>query len=161
MTDPKMSERRRHLAQVNIATMRRNLDDPVMAGLVARVEEMNALGERSRGFVWRLRAEDIDEKELQAFAPYLISFAPSRLFYNMSVEGIADLKQFVTKTAHADMLRDRHNWILHSARTTLALWWIPIGHRPTIAESAMRLRSVHENGPTKDAFTFDVPFGAL
>jgi hypothetical protein len=157
-----MCELRGHLAQVNIATMRGHSADPIVAGLVARVAEMNALAERSKGFVWRLRAEDINEKELQVFAPYLIPFEPTRLFYNMSVwESVADLKQFVTKTAHADMLRDRHRWILHSDCATLALWCIPVGHRPAVAESAMRLRSVRKNGPTKYAFTFDVLFDAL
>jgi hypothetical protein len=157
-----MSEPRHHLAQVNIARMRGHLNDAAMAGLGARVDEMNALAERSKGFVWRLRTEEFNEKELQVFATYFTPFDPSRLFYNMSVwESIGDLKQFVGKTAHADMLRDRNRWILNSDRATLALWWIPIGHRPTIAESAVRLRSVQENSPTKCAFTFAVIFDAL
>src|SRR2546428_578199 len=37
-----------HLAQVNIARMRGAFTDPVMAGLVARVEEMNALAKAVR-----------------------------------------------------------------------------------------------------------------
>jgi len=41
-----------HLAQVNIARMRAPLEDPLMAGFVARLDEINALADRSAGFVW-------------------------------------------------------------------------------------------------------------
>ena len=37
-----------HLAQVNIARMRGSPADPVMNGLVSRIEEMNRLAERLR-----------------------------------------------------------------------------------------------------------------
>ena len=43
-----------HLAQVNIARMRGQPGAEVMAGLVARIGEMNRLADQSRGFVWRL-----------------------------------------------------------------------------------------------------------
>ncbi len=35
-----------HIAQVNIGRMKAALEDPVMAGFVARLEEINALGKR-------------------------------------------------------------------------------------------------------------------
>jgi Domain of unknown function (DUF3291) len=44
-------------AQVNVARMRAPLDDPVMAGFVARLAEINALADQSPGFVWRLQTE--------------------------------------------------------------------------------------------------------
>jgi hypothetical protein len=44
-----------HVAQVNIGRMKAALEDPVMAGFVARLEEINALADRSPGFVWRLK----------------------------------------------------------------------------------------------------------
>src|SRR5437870_13571193 len=46
-----------HLAQVNIAQMKGPLDAAIMAGFVARLEEINALADRSQGFVWRLQSE--------------------------------------------------------------------------------------------------------
>jgi hypothetical protein len=36
-----------HIAQVNIGRMKAALEDPVMAGFVARLEEINALADRS------------------------------------------------------------------------------------------------------------------
>ena len=47
-----------HIAQVNIARMKAPLEDPVMAGFVARLEEINALADRSPGFVWRLQTSE-------------------------------------------------------------------------------------------------------
>ena len=43
-----------HVAQVNIGRILEELDHPVMAGFVNRLDEINALADRSPGFVWRL-----------------------------------------------------------------------------------------------------------
>jgi hypothetical protein len=37
------------------------------------------------------------------------------------------------------------------------LWWVPAGHRPSIAEAEDRLVDLRENGPTARAFTFRSP----
>jgi hypothetical protein len=144
-----------HLAQVNIATMRSAPDAPAMMGLIARIDEMNRLAEQSPGFVWRLPGSQVGHDALRVFADYVVPFEPQRLFYNMSVwKSVEDLRGYVFKTAHADTLRLRQEWIEHFDRARLALWWVPVGHIPTIAESALRLRSVQERGATPYAFTF-------
>ena len=56
-----------HLTQVNIGRARGAITDPVMQGFVARLNEINALAERSPGFVWRLQTED---GNATAFRPY-------------------------------------------------------------------------------------------
>jgi hypothetical protein len=40
----------------------------------------------------------------------------------------------------------------------LALWWIPAGHIPTVAEAIDRLKLLEQRGPSPDAFTFRKPF---
>jgi hypothetical protein len=148
-----------HLAQANIARMRGGLSDGVMSGLAARIEEMNAVAEQSPGFVWRLKGADADSENLRVFADYFVPFDVERLFYNMSVwESIEALKDYAFKTRHAEMLKNKASWIEHFERAHLALWWIPAGHVPTIAESAERLRAIHERGPTEFAFTFHATF---
>jgi hypothetical protein len=47
-----------HLAQVNTARMNADLDDPVMSGFVQRLDEINALADGSKGFVWRFQTEE-------------------------------------------------------------------------------------------------------
>lgn len=46
-----------HLAQINVARFRAPLDDPQLADFVAQLDSINALAERSDGFVWRLTSE--------------------------------------------------------------------------------------------------------
>jgi hypothetical protein len=152
---------RHHLAQVNVARMRAAVDDAAMSDFVARVDEMNQLAEQSGGFVWRLRGSEIPPGELLAFENYSTPFDPARFFYNMSVwETVDDLKRYVFNSAHVEMFRGRTRWMDHFDRASLALWWIPAGHRPSVAESAERLRAVEEKGATPFAFTFKSPFPA-
>jgi len=70
--------RRLHLAQVNIARMRASLDDPIMSGLVARLDEINALADTRPGFVWRLQTSGGN-------ATYLRPYDDDRILFNMSV----------------------------------------------------------------------------
>ena len=67
-----------HIAQINIARMNAALDDPVMAGFVARLDEINALADRSPGFVWRLQTPEGN-------ATYLRPYADERILVNLSV----------------------------------------------------------------------------
>lgn len=46
---------RYHLAQFNIARLRAPLDSPVLAGFVDQLDAVNAIGDASPGFVWRLQ----------------------------------------------------------------------------------------------------------
>jgi hypothetical protein len=63
------------------------------------------------------------------------------------------LRQYAFRTAHSEMVRDKQEWIEKFDKAHLALWWIAVGAVPTMADSATRLRSVQENGPTEFAFT--------
>ena len=44
-----------HIAQLNIGRFRFPTDDPRMAGFMENLDRVNALAERSEGFVWRLK----------------------------------------------------------------------------------------------------------
>jgi uncharacterized protein DUF3291 len=66
-----------HLAQVNIARMRGTLDAPVMAELSARIDEINAVADRSPGFVWRLQ-------DGAGNATYLRPYDDDRILFNLS-----------------------------------------------------------------------------
>ena len=46
-----------HLAQLNIGKFRFPTDDPRMAGFMQNLDRVNAIAERSEGFVWRLKDE--------------------------------------------------------------------------------------------------------
>lgn len=144
-----------HLAQVNLARMRAPPGDPLMAGLIDRIDEMNRLAEASPGYVWRLPGSQATHEALPVFERCFVPFAPELIFYNLSVwESEEDLSRYVFQSPHAAMLRGKESWLEPSDRVHLALWWIPAGQQPTVAESAERLLSVEELGPTPLAFTF-------
>ena len=143
-----------HIAQVNIGRMRAPLEDPVMAGFVARLDEINALADRSPGFVWRLKTE-------AGNATYLRPYDDDRILFNMSVwESIEQLKRYVYYTAHVEVLKRRHDWFEKFAGAYTALWWVPQGHRPGIDEAKKRLAHLDAHGPSAFAFTFKHPFPA-
>jgi hypothetical protein len=153
-----------HLAQVNIAWMHGAIDEPVMEGLASRVDEINRLAEESPGFIWRLKASKVTHEALEVFAVDFPGFHRDRFFYNMSVwDSLDHLRAYTFHSAHAELLNDRHQWVDHIEGASVALWWIPIDHRPSIAESAERLRSVRNLGPTPYAFTLrnSFPRGSL
>ena len=137
-----------HLAQVNIARMKGLLEDPVMAGFVSRLDEINTLADRSPGFVWRLQTT-------QGNATYLRPYDDDRILFNLSVwESPDHLKQYVYATAHAELLRQRHDWFDRFDQVNVALWWVPAGHTPGIDEAKKRLDHLSMHGPSQFAFTF-------
>ena len=142
-----------HLAQVNIATLRYPMDGPELAGFVAQLEPINALADAAPGFVWRLQTEDGDATAIRPFDD-------ERIMVNLSVwESLEALRTFVYASRHLDVMRRRREWF-HRMDTYLALWWVPAGTIPTVAQAKDRLQLLAANGPNPDAFTFRVPFPA-
>lgn len=143
-----------HLAQINIARMKTLLTDPAMAGFVARLDEINALADHSPGFVWRLQSSEGNATSIQ---PY----ADERILVNMSVwETLEALRQYVYRSRHAEVLRQRHAWFEKSAQAYTALWWVSAGHHPSLVEAKERLEHLERHGSTPYAFTFQKPFAA-
>ncbi len=140
------------LAQLNIAHLAAPLDSPQLADFVANLERINALAERSPGFVWRLQTPAGDATEIEHFGPDVI--------VNLSAwESVEALHDFVYRSAHVEIMRRRKEWF-HKLRTYMALWWVPIGHRPSLEEAESRLKHLETHGPTPQAFTFKQAFPA-
>jgi hypothetical protein len=143
-----------HLAQVNIALAKGPLEGPVMAGFMARLGEINALADRSPGFVWRLQSGEGN-------ATYARPYSDDRIIVNLSVwQSIESLREFVYKSAHAPVMRQRQEWFSRLDRAYLALWWLREGERPTIDDAKERLAHLERHGPTPYAFTFKASFPA-
>jgi hypothetical protein len=146
---------RYHLAQVNIGRLRAPIGDPIMEGFRTQLAPINALADRSPGFVWRLQT---DEGNATAIQPYADD---NQMAINMSVwESLESLRKFVYQTAHVGPLRDRKQWFEPIDGPILALWWIAAGHTPTVAEALERLATLKARGPSPEAFTFRQPFPA-
>jgi hypothetical protein len=141
-----------HLAKANIGRVRAPLEDPIMEGFRTQLDPINALADRSPGFVWRLQTEDGNAMAIRPFAD-------ERIAINMSVwESLDALQQFVYRSAHVQPLRDRKEWFESIEGPILVLWWIPAGHIPTVVEAQERLQVLKDRGPSPEAFTFRASF---
>ena len=141
-----------HLAQINIARLIAPLDDPRIADFVAQLDPVNALAERSPGFVWRLQSAEGNATDIPYDDdPFVI--------VNMSVwESVEALKQFTYSGDHRQVFRERARWFEKMTAPQYCLWWVPVGHVPTVSEGRERLEHYQKHGATEFAFWFNKLF---
>ena len=140
------------LAQLNIGIIRGPIGSQVMAEFVANLDRINALAERSPGFVWRLQTE---EGNATAIRP----FPDENVAVNLSVwRDLESLSAFVYRSAHVEIMRRRREWFERMTEAFLVLWWVRKGHVPTIQEAIGRLELLRTKGPSPEAFTFRQAF---
>jgi len=131
--------------------MKRGLDDPRMAGFVARIDAINALAAASPGFVWTPAGEDPDGEYTNPFDELTL--------FNLSLwDGIESLQQFVYGVRHSDVMRQKGDWFHPPTEAHMALWWIPAGSLPSAADAAARLEYFRERGASPFAFSFKTKF---
>lgn len=137
-----------YLAQINIARMLAPIDDPLMADFVAQLPPINALAEASPGFVWRLQSDSGDATSIKVYDDNMI-------IINLTVwESVEALREYVYKSAHSGVLRERKRWFEKFDGPYYALWWIPAGHLPDPQEAKERLEHLREHGDSDYAFSF-------
>jgi hypothetical protein len=140
------------LAQINIGRIRGPLESEVMREFRAALDEINALAERSPGFVWRF-------KTASGNATSVVAYPDPLVLVNLSVwEDVGSLRDYVYRSDHGRFFARRANWFERMETPPLALWWIPAGTIPTVEEAKARLALLAEKGETAAAFTFRRPF---
>jgi len=141
-----------HLAQINIGRLVAPLDDHKIAEFVAQLGPINALADSTPGFVWRLQSESGNATDIAYNDdPFVI--------VNMSVwKSVEALREFAYKSNHMKVLRDRAKWFEKAEKPTYCLWWIPVGHVPTVAEGRERLEHYQTHGATQYSFWFSQQF---
>jgi hypothetical protein len=143
-----------HLAQINVARMVAPIDDPRMREFVDNLAPINALAESSPGFVWRLQS---DASGNATDIPS--GFDDPMVIVNMSVwESVEALREFTYKTQHLEFFRKRAAWFEKPVQASYAMWWVPVGHLPTVAEGRERLELYRRLGSTPESFWFSQPF---
>lgn len=143
-----------HLAQVNIGRLIAPMDDPRIADFREALDRINALGAAQPGFVWRATGPGFDALDVPGFDDPLI-------ITNATVwESAEHLAAFAYRTEHRLYVRRRREWFEEPTQPQVALWWVPAGHRPDLAECAARLSHLRANGPTCTAFDFKTRFPA-
>ena len=149
-TIPEMAEF--EIAQLNIGRTVAPIDDPRMADFVARLDAVNALAERSPGFVWRLQGESGNATELPVTDDPLV-------IANLTVwSSIEDLYAFTYQSEHKGVFARRFEWFERWPGPSVVLWWQRAGTIPDMADALGRLARLAELGPTREAFTFKQRF---
>lgn len=144
-----------NLAQINVGRFIHLRDDPANADFMNALDDVNAIAEKSPGFVWRLVGDGNDATDI------VPDDSDPQLLVNMSVwSDLEALGAFVYRQPdHLAFMRRRKEWF-EKMDVFQALWWVPAGHEPTVAEGMAKVAQLSEQGPTADAFTFRNPFPA-
>lgn len=142
-----------HLAQINISRIKGvDMNDPIMANFVAQLDDINALAESSKGFVWRLKGDSNNATDI-------LPFDDNRIIVNMSVwQSLEDLENYAFHTAHVGVMKRRNEWFERFEKPFVALWHVPVGHIPSIEEAKERLAYLQDNGSTAYVFDFKKKF---
>ena len=144
------------IAQLNVGRLLHPLDHPQIAEFVNGLDEINALAESATGFVWRFQTESGNATDAQH--PWS---ADPFMLVNMSVwKTPEDLKNFTYRSGHLEYYLKRAEWFERLPQAHYVLWWVPVGHIPTLNEAQERLEHYRQNGATPYAFWFGKLFPA-
>ncbi|WP_225834836.1 DUF3291 domain-containing protein [Streptomyces sp. NK08204] len=140
------------LAQVNIARLKHPLDSPQLKDFVDNLDPVNAVADVSDGFVWRLQNDSGNATDIPVLGD-------EWLIVNMSVwRDTNALTAFMYQGLHRELLARRREFFERLEEAVTALWWVPAGHRPTVAEAEERLLHLRAHGPTPYAFSLRTSF---
>ena len=141
-----------HLAQLNVGRIRYPTDDPRVAEFMGALDAVNALAERSPGFVWRLEDGSNNATNIK------VTDDPDFLV-NLSVwETPEQLEHFVWNTVHKRFYMKKGSWFEPMTTPHFVMWWVPVGHIPTTGEAMARLHHLTEHGSSEYAFGWqDLP----
>ena len=129
-----------HLAQLNIGRVLHALDDPRMADFMNNLARINALAERSPGFVWRYTDATGNATDTRPYE------GDRRMAINMSVwESVEALEKFVWQTVHTRFYARKHEWFETLDGAYFVLWHVPPGHRPSDAPTGVAHESARRS----------------
>lgn len=139
-----------HLAEFNLGTLAHHWDDPRVAEFTDNLSRVSALAQRAPGFVWQMPGEEMQAAQTDPDGPL---GGDPRTASTLSVwQDGESLDRFVWGTVHKRFFDKRAAWFLPPQGEGLVLWWVPVGHRPSLAEAAARLRHLNARGDSDRAF---------
>jgi len=136
-----------HLAELNIARLKYDFEDPRVADFAGNLERVNGIAERSEGFVWRF----VDDGGANALD--IRMFDDPAVITNLSVwQSPEHLERYVWNTVHKRFYGRRAEWFSLMEKQHFVMWWVDEGHHPSLDEAAARLDHLQAHGDTDFAF---------
>ncbi|WP_224813546.1 DUF3291 domain-containing protein [Hasllibacter sp. MH4015] len=134
-----------HLAEINIARLKHDLDDPRVAPFADNIARVNGIAERSDGFIWRNVAETSGPIQGNA-----------RMIATVSVWwSVAQFERFVWDTLHRQFYQKRAEWFDILDRMHFAMWWVAPDTQPSLGDAFARLDHLNTHGNSDHAFGWD------
>jgi len=145
-------ERQMQLAELNVGRLVAPTDDPRVKTFMDNLDLINGLGRKMPGFVWMM---DGLAEPGRVNADIIIAGDP-RLVPNLSVwEDVESLERFVFGTVHKRFYDRRAEWFEVLGEMHFVMWYVPDGHRPSLAEALMKLDQRRTKGDSDAAFGWD------
>lgn len=142
-----------YYAHFNVARLRHAPDDPRVSEFTSNTVRVNAVAERSPGFIWRLSDE---AATISGSGGYQAVDGDPRLAISLSVwRTLADFRFFVLKTVHGAFLRRREEWFEPWDGPNYVVWPVPEDSIPTKEEGWRRLEILARQGPSDQAHGLD------
>ena len=143
-----------HLAEFNIGILKYDWDDPRVADFMNNLDRVYGIAERSPGYVWHLSGDEMEAAQLDAEG---VLGGNPRTASTLSVwESPEALEHFTWNTLHKQFYDRKTEWYDDADQAwgghRLVMWWVPVGHRPTIVEAVDRLEHLKEHGDSDHAF---------
>ena len=138
-----------HLAELNVGRLIAETDDPRVAEFMNALDNINSLGKRMPGFVWMMEGSG---EPNTGNTETKIAGDP-RFVANLTVwENVETLENFVFNTLHRRFYERRREWFELLGEMHFVMWWVPVGHKPSLEEALARLEYVKRNGDSEHAF---------
>ena len=138
-----------HLAELNIARLLAPTDDRRVSEFMGALDRVNGMGKRMPGFVWMMEGSG---EPGTGNTQNSIGDDP-QFVANLTVwEDVESLEQFVWQTVHRQFYERRAEWFELMGQTHFVMWWVPVGHRPTLDEALSRLDHLRSKGDSDHAF---------
>ncbi len=141
-----------YIAHMNFGYLLYPWGDPELSDFEDNSDLVNAIADRSRGFVWRLKDDDFElpENDLES-----LFGRPDVTAATLSVwENFEYFEHFVHMTVHSKFLNRRSEWFESIEPPVYVIWPVDPGHIPSLAEGKKKLMHLADHGPGEQAYDF-------
>ena len=147
----------RRIAHFNWGYLKAPWGDPLVAEFEGAVDLVNAIAERSPGFVARPELDDMEiERELLGLVrvpkgtPDVNCFATTLSLW----ESVPKLFQFVANSVHGRFMAKRADWFIPQGVANYVIWEVTGDQTPDLAEARARMDHLISAGPGPYGFDF-------
>ena len=148
----RVSDQTYQLAELNVGRLLASTDDPRVAEFMNNLDRINGLGKRMPGFVWMMEGSG---EPGTGNTENNIGDDP-QFVANLTVwQDVPSLEKFVWGTIHKQFYERRTEWFEVLGDMHFVMWWVPVGHEPSLDEALAKLKHLDAYGDSEAAFGWE------